>query len=122
MPTYEYVCEKCGHQFEVFHSMVDKPLEICPRTACAKRKWGRGRVKKVIGAGAGLLFKGSGFYITDYRSDKYREAAKKESGSKDAGAGSNGSGAAGSEAKPDKTAGPATSKSEGKAGLAEKKI
>jgi predicted nucleic acid-binding Zn ribbon protein len=69
-----------------------------------------------------LLFKGSGFYITDYRSDKYREAAKKESGSKDAGAGSNGSGAAGSEAKPAKTAGPATSKSEGKAGLAEKKI
>ncbi|HEU5397315.1 MAG TPA: zinc ribbon domain-containing protein, partial [Verrucomicrobiae bacterium] len=49
-----------------------------PEDRCAQRKWGRGRVKKQIGAGAGLLFKGSGFYITDYRSKNYHEAAKKE--------------------------------------------
>lgn len=56
-----------------------KPLTRCPQELCAKKPWGRGPVKKVISAGAGLIFKGSGFYITDYRSDKYKEAAKKES-------------------------------------------
>ena len=55
------------------------PLEICPKALCARKKWGRGRVKKKISAGAGLLFKGSGFYITDYRSKNYTEAAKKDS-------------------------------------------
>ena len=79
MPTYEYVCEKCGHQFEKFQSMADKPLTTCPKELCAQKRWGKGRVKKVIGAGAGLIFKGSGFYITDYRSEKYKEAAKKDS-------------------------------------------
>lgn len=80
MPTYEYVCSKCGHQFEKFQSIADKSLTICPEDLCARKKWGRGKVKRLIGAGAGLLFKGSGFYITDYRSESYKQAAKKESG------------------------------------------
>src|SRR2546422_11761578 len=80
MPTYEYVCTKCDHQFDRFQSIVDKPLTVCPKELCAMKKWGKGKVKKLIGAGAGLIFKGSGFYTTDYRSEKYKEAAKKESG------------------------------------------
>jgi putative FmdB family regulatory protein len=79
MPTYEYACSKCGHDFEIFQSMKDKPLSVCPEKLCPQKKWGRGSVKKKISAGAGLLFKGSGFYITDYRSEKYKEAAKKDS-------------------------------------------
>ena len=79
MPTYEYVCEKCGHQFEQFQSISAKPLATCPETACTQKRWGKGKVKRAISGGAGLLFKGSGFYITDYRSEKYKEAAKKES-------------------------------------------
>jgi putative FmdB family regulatory protein len=79
MPTYEYVCEKCGHEFDKFQSMADKALSVCPKELCAQKKWGHGKVKKKISAGAGLIFKGSGFYITDYRSEKYKEAAKKDS-------------------------------------------
>ena len=79
MPTYEYVCAKCGHQFENFQPIAEAPLTICPKELCGQKKWGKGKVKRAIVAGAGLLFKGSGFYITDYRSDKYKEAAKKES-------------------------------------------
>ena len=79
MPTYEYVCEKCGHEFEAAHSMSAKPLRTCPKELCPRKKWGRGRVKKKISSGAGLLFKGSGFYITDYRSEGYKQAAKKDS-------------------------------------------
>lgn len=78
MPTYEYVCEKCQHNFEKFQSIADKPLEICPKELCPQKQWGKGKVKKLISAGAGLIFKGSGFYITDYRSEKYKEAAKKD--------------------------------------------
>jgi putative FmdB family regulatory protein len=81
MPTYEYRCEKCGHGFEFFQSMNDDPLHVCPKEVCPQKKWGRGRVQRQIGAGAGLIFKGSGFYITDYRSDTYREAAKKDGSS-----------------------------------------
>jgi putative FmdB family regulatory protein len=80
MPTYEYVCAKCGHEFEKFQSMSESPLTVCPKELCGQKKWGKGKVKKQIGAGAGLIFKGSGFYITDYRSEKYKAAAKKESG------------------------------------------
>ncbi len=79
MPTYDYVCQKCGHEFEAIHSIAAAALKICPEDLCAKKKWGRGRVTKKIGAGAGLLFKGSGFYITDYRSEGYKSAAKKDS-------------------------------------------
>jgi putative FmdB family regulatory protein len=79
MPTYEYECSKCGHEFEKFQPIADKSLEVCPKDRCPKKKWGKGRVKKKISAGAGLIFKGTGFYITDYRSDKYKEAAKKDS-------------------------------------------
>jgi putative FmdB family regulatory protein len=77
MPTYEYVCEKCGHEFEAVQSMSAAALKTCPKEVCGQKKWGRGRVKKKISAGAGLLFKGSGFYITDYRSANYQQAAKK---------------------------------------------
>lgn len=79
MPTYEYLCEKCGHEFEAFQSISAKPLTHCTKELCAQKKWGRGRVKKKISGGAGLLFKGTGFYITDYRSQKYKDAAKKDS-------------------------------------------
>ena len=78
MPTYEYVCEKCGHSFERVQSMSAAPLEICPKDACGRKSWGKGKVRRAISGGAGLIFKGSGFYITDYRSEGYKEAAKKD--------------------------------------------
>ncbi len=80
MPTYEYVCEKCGHEFEAFQSISASPLKSCPEDICAQKKWGKGRVKKKISSGAGLLFKGSGFYITDYRSESYKKSAKTAAG------------------------------------------
>jgi len=79
MPTYEYVCEKCGHEFEKFQSMAATPLKVCPKDLCGQKRWGKGAVKRSISGGAGLIFKGTGFYITDYRSDSYKEAAKKDS-------------------------------------------
>src|ERR1700721_1285874 len=79
MPTYEYICAKCGHEFETVQSIAVKPLTVCPKDLCAQKKWGHGAVKRKISAGAGLLFKGSGFYITDYRSEGYKSAAKKDS-------------------------------------------
>ena len=79
MPTYEYACAKCGHQFEKFQSIADKSLSVCPQDRCGQKKWGKGKVKRMIVSGGGLIFKGSGFYVTDYRSDKYKEAAKKDS-------------------------------------------
>jgi putative FmdB family regulatory protein len=78
MPTYEYQCEKCGKSFEAFQSMRDGPFRECPKELCREKKWGHGRVKRLLGTGAGLIFKGSGFYTTDYRSNSYKEAAKKE--------------------------------------------
>jgi len=78
MPTYEYSCEKCAGTFEIVQSMRDASLKECPKELCRLKKWGRGKVKRLIGKGAGLIFKGSGFYITDYRSDSYREGAKKD--------------------------------------------
>jgi putative FmdB family regulatory protein len=72
MPTYEYECAKCGKTFDVFQSMKDEPLKTCPNKKC------KGRVKRLLGTGAGLIFKGSGFYITDYRSEGYKQAAKKD--------------------------------------------
>ena len=75
MPTYEYVCETCQHEFEVFQGMNAPRLTDCPVESCG------GTVRRKIGTGAGLIFKGSGFYQTDYRSESYKEGAKKESSS-----------------------------------------
>ena len=69
MPTYDYICESCGHEFEAFESIKADPQTECP--ACHKAT-----LKRKIGAGAAILFKGSGFYQTDYRSDSYKKAAK----------------------------------------------
>jgi putative FmdB family regulatory protein len=71
MPTYDYECESCGHQFEQFQSITARPTRKCP--AC-----GRMKLHRLIGAGAGVIFKGSGFYQTDYRSESYKEAKKNE--------------------------------------------
>ncbi len=78
MPTYEYVCLKCEHQFEKVQSIADDALKTCPKELCGMKKWGKGKVKRAISAGAGLIFKGSGFYITDYRSENYKAGAKKD--------------------------------------------
>jgi putative FmdB family regulatory protein len=79
MPTYEYVCSKCEHQFDVFQAITEKPLTVCPKDKCGMKRWGKGKIKRSIVSGAGIIFKGSGFYATDYRSESYKEAAKKES-------------------------------------------
>lgn len=73
MPTYDYRCESCGHHFEVFQGMNDPKLEDCPAEDC------QGPVKRLLGTGAGVIFKGGGFYQTDYRSESYKQGAKKES-------------------------------------------
>src|ERR1700740_2112994 len=82
MPTNEYSCKKCGQNFEAFKSMGDEPFRECPKELCRLPKWGHGKVKRLLGTGAGLIFKGSGFYSTDYRSESYKAAAKKESAPK----------------------------------------
>jgi putative FmdB family regulatory protein len=92
MPTYEYSCQKCGQNFEAFQSMRDEPFRECPKEFCRLPKWGHGKVKRLLGTGAGLIFKGSGFYTTDYRSQSYKEAAKKDSAPKTAEAGEKSSG------------------------------
>jgi putative FmdB family regulatory protein len=74
MPTYDYECRKCGNRFEVVQSMNDAKLESCPVAACD------GQVKRLMGTGAGIIFKGSGFYQTDYRSSSYQAGAKSENG------------------------------------------
>ena len=72
MPNYDYRCDSCDQTFEVFQSMNDPKLTDCPDDACT------GQVKRLIGTGSGLIFKGSGFYETDYRSDSYKKGASKE--------------------------------------------
>jgi putative FmdB family regulatory protein len=99
MPTYEYQCEACGHKFERFQSIKADPIKKCPE--CGKNK-----VKRLIGIGAGMIFKGSGFYITDYRDSSYKEKAKADSGA------SSGSGESKSDAKP--TGGESASSTESK--------
>jgi putative FmdB family regulatory protein len=79
MPTYEYECAKCHKDFEIFQSMKDDALKVCPKERCRMKKWGKGKVKRKLGAGAGFIFKGSGFYITDYRSEGYKSGAKSDS-------------------------------------------
>lgn len=78
MPTYEYKCKSCDHFFEEFQPITSTPLKKCPE--CKKRT-----LQRLIGGGSGLIFKGSGFYITDYRSDSYKAAAKKDSNSNSGG-------------------------------------
>jgi putative FmdB family regulatory protein len=80
MPTYDYLCPKCGHRFEVFHGIRDEKPRRCPKC--------KTRARRVPSGGAGLLFKGSGFYATDYRSDAYRKTEKKERGGPSEGGGS----------------------------------
>ncbi len=74
MPTYEYKCNACGHRFEAFQSIREDPVKVCP--SCGEEK-----VERLISAGAGLIFKGSGFYITDHRSEAYKQAARNDNGS-----------------------------------------
>src|ERR1700687_4910036 len=69
MPTYEYQCDACPHNFDELQSFSDKPLKKCP-------KCGKSKLRRVFGTGAGMIFKGSGFYQTDYRNDSYKNAAK----------------------------------------------
>jgi putative FmdB family regulatory protein len=83
MPTYEYRCSACDHEFERFQSITADPIRKCPEC-------GRNKVRRLIGTGAGVIFRGSGFYITDYRDKSYTEKAKAE----------NGNGKAASDAKP----------------------
>ena len=79
MPTYEYECKKCQKTHEIFHSMTAKPIKKCPRCG--------GALKRLISRGSGFLFKGSGFYITDYRSKSYRDAKKRDESRQQSGAG-----------------------------------
>lgn len=73
MPTYEYKCSACGYSFEKFQSITAAPIRRCPK--CHKNQ-----VRRLIGTGAGLIFRGSGFYITDYRDASYKEKAKADTG------------------------------------------
>lgn len=73
MPTYEYKCESCGYKFEQFQSITSKPTRKCPK--CNKTS-----VRRLVGVGAGVIFKGPGFYATDYRSESYKKAAESEKG------------------------------------------
>lgn len=75
MPTYDYKCDACDHLFELFQSINDPVKKKCP-------KCGKNKLRRLIGAGAAIVFKGSGFYQTDYRSDSYKKAAAADSGSK----------------------------------------
>jgi len=72
MPTYEYECEKCGHHFDVFQTMTEPAKKRCPKC--------KGKVRRLVSGGAGIVFKGTGFYATDYRSSSYKEQKQKESG------------------------------------------
>jgi putative FmdB family regulatory protein len=78
MPTYDYVCDGCGHAFELFQSMTDSVKKTCPE--CGKKK-----LRRLIGAGGAIVFKGSGFYKTDYRSESYKKGAAADSGGKSEG-------------------------------------
>jgi putative FmdB family regulatory protein len=106
MPTYEYACQKCGQNFDAFQSMRDDPFKVCPKELCRQARWGKGKVKRLLGTGAGLIFNGSGFYITDYRSNSYKEGAKKESSTTSEKSGGESAGGK-TEAKPTPAAAPA---------------
>ena len=109
MPTYDYVCDGCGDKFEEFQSITAPPLHKCPR--CGKRK-----LKRLIGTGAGIIFKGSGFYETDYRSDSYKQAAKADTASGSSKSGSSAATSDGAAAKTDAAGKSPEAKSDGAAG------
>jgi putative FmdB family regulatory protein len=100
MPTYDYRCRKCGHRFELFHSIKDDTIKRCPRC--------KGRADRMISGGAGILFKGSGFYATDYRSSQYNEKAKQERSGESGAAEKSGAGGADKPAKSEKSSEPKT--------------
>jgi len=108
MPTYEYKCTACGHAFEQFQSMTAPPVKKCPQ--CGKSK-----VKRLLGTGAGIIFKGSGFYITDYRDSSYKDKAKAESGAPSGDGAAAAKSDGGSESKPSAESKPAETKAESKA-------
>ena len=83
MPTYDYVCDGCGHAFELFQSMTDPVKKTCPE--CGKKK-----LRRLIGAGGAIVFKGTGFYKTDYRSDSYKKGAEADKSSSGGSSGSGG--------------------------------
>lgn len=83
MPTYDYICDGCGHEFEAFESIKADPQKHCP-------KCDTDQLRRKIGGGGAILFKGSGFYITDYRSDSYTKAAKSDTGSSSSGSSASG--------------------------------
>lgn len=115
MPTYEYYCKKCKGTFEFFQSMKDDAVTVCPESACLRAKWGKGEVKRQLGTGAGLIFKGSGFYITDYRSEGYKAAAKSDSAAPASSGGESGGGSKSkSESKPETKSSSTPGKSGGK--------
>ena len=116
MPTYEYVCSKCEQQFDISQSIAEKPLKVCPKDKCGLERWGKGRVKRAIVSGAGIIFKGSGFYSTDYRSEGYKAAAKKDSAAAAPPAGGDAKPAAktNTESKPKSESGAAGPKADGK--------
>jgi putative FmdB family regulatory protein len=107
MPTYDYVCDACDHKFELFQSITAEAEKKCPE--CGKRK-----LRRLIGPGAGFVFKGSGFYQTDYRSESYKKRAEADKPATD-------SGSKGSESKSESKGGESKGGSNGAAGKSEKK-
>jgi putative FmdB family regulatory protein len=103
MPTYDYHCDACEHEFELFQSIKDNPKKKCPQ--CGKSK-----LRRLFGTGAAIMFKGSGFYITDYRSDSYNQAKKADS---HGGAGASADSKSSSESKPSESAKKPTGESKG---------
>ena len=103
MPTYVYRCRKCKHRFELFHSINDESVKRCPRC--------KSKAERIPAAGAGILFKGSGFYITDYRSKSYKDRAKQEKSAGSGGATGGDSGSSTGAASGEKSAGRKASKS-----------
>lgn len=109
MPTYIYRCKKCKHRFELFHSITDETPKRCPRC--------KGKAERVPAGGAGILFKGSGFHATDYRSRSYKETAKKEKAGGDSGGSSGGTSGGSSGGSPGPAAGgPSAGKPGGSSG------
>ncbi len=102
MPTYDYECNACGHEFEVFQNISDDVLVKCPE--CGKKK-----LRRLFGAGAGIIFKGSGFYQTDYRSESYKKKAEADKPSSE----SSGGAASDSSSKGDSSSGKSEKKSSG---------